>query len=92
MTETAFMEVLKTAGPWCAITIFFVWQSWVREKALSAVISKSDEYIRVSMDGTLKAVTKSMDDFTRALDERPCISGKMGFVPNTIETSGGKHS
>ena len=83
--DISFLEVLKLHGPWVAMCVFFVWQSWVREGKLGEQLSKSEEFIRVSLATVVSDNTDAWMRFRDILKERPCL------IPDADKITEWKH-
>jgi len=68
-----FMEILKQHGPWVAICVYFVWQSWVRETKLGVRLNQLEEFLHTTMAGVITDNTRAMILFREILKERPCL-------------------
>ena len=68
-----FMEILKQHGPWVAICLYFVWQSWVRETKMAVQLNESAAFIRAAMATVISDNTRALILFREILKERPCL-------------------
>ena len=68
-----FADVLKQHGPWVAICIYFVWQSWIREGKLGTQLNDIQKYIQETMTAIVQENTKAMIKWREILKERPCL-------------------
>jgi hypothetical protein len=53
------VELAKTFGPWIALTVFFVWQTSVREAQLSKRLDTVQDFLQSTMITCIKENTTS---------------------------------
>jgi hypothetical protein len=68
-----FTEILKQYGPWIALVLFFVWQSWVREGKLGDQLNEVQKFIRETMSVVIRDNTEAMVGWRELLKQRPCL-------------------
>ena len=68
-----FADALKQHGPWVAMCIYFVWQSWIREGKLGEQLTDVQKYIRETMTVLVAENTSAMLKWREILKERPCL-------------------
>lgn len=74
MDFTALAEIVKTFGPWVALTVFFVWTNHLREGNLSSRLSTVEDYTRTTLQTVIADNTRAMNSLASILEDRPCIA------------------
>lgn len=77
-------ELVKQFGPWLALVIFFVWQSWLRENRLGTQLDEVHKFIRETLAGVVERNTRAMVVWTGVLKDKPCLADD----PDALDANG----
>jgi hypothetical protein len=66
--DTAFLAIMREAGPAIAVIMFFIWRDYKREQSLGKVIAEMEMFQRTTLLTLLQKTTEAVTACTHAME------------------------